>query len=264
MPNRFALIAVEGHHDQAFVGKVLKIFGLRAIANDLNALNPFWTPLLPVYPSGSLLHLRLTVPSVYEDDTLSVAVCTGSGTELRTKFPLTFTNYSQFKTATCALGVVADADSQNPGDVAKAYSAAFRPHFPSFPEQPGAVDVSAIRTGIYVVPDNQQQGVLEHLLIDCGHIAYPNHIRSATAYLGQLSEAEKSHWAPYDQEKALVATVASVLKPGKTNTVSITDNDWISPQTLHLIQPFVQFVSDLLNLPVPTAPHQGISGSALK
>jgi len=33
---------------------------------------------------------------------------------------------------------------------------------------------------------------------------------------------------------ALIASVASLLKPGKTNTASIADNLWVSEQTRHV------------------------------
>ncbi len=56
----------------------------------------------------------------------------------------------------------------------------------------------------------------------------------AKSYLANFSEEEQKSlkWKPFDLEKALVATVVSVLKPGKTNTVSIADNNWVSDKTL--------------------------------
>ena len=57
-------------------------------------------------------------------------------------------------------------------------------------------------------------------------------------------------WKPFDQEKALIATVTSVLKPGKTNQASISDNNWISLQTEQAVpelQNLKNFLRDLLN-----------------
>lgn len=54
----------------------------------------------------------------------------------------------------------------------------------------------------------------------------------AKSYISQFSEEEVKQigWKPFDKEKATVATIASILKPGKTNTASISDNAWVSTQ----------------------------------
>ena len=55
----------------------------------------------------------------------------------------------------------------------------------------------------------------------------------------------------FDDKKALIATVVSVLKPGKTNTVSINDNDWISHRTIEEVESLKQlqtFLMELLDL----------------
>jgi hypothetical protein len=107
------------------------------------------------------------------------------------------------------------------------------------------------RTGIYVLPDNQQQGVLDNLLCECGNVVYPEVMNCGLAYLNGLSEEHKNHWGPFDDKKALVATVVSVLKPGKTNTTSIADNNWVSEQTQQQVPAlanFIEFLSQLLEV----------------
>ena len=76
-----------------------------------------------------------------------------------------------------------------------------------------------------------------------------------TEYVDRFSEEERKKkplkWKPFDQEKAIIATVVSVLKPGKTNQTSISDNSWISSETesqIPAIQNLTNFFRDLLNL----------------
>ena len=49
---RYAIIGVEGPHDQAFVGKVLKLLGFKDFREELKGiesdLDPFWRKFIPV------------------------------------------------------------------------------------------------------------------------------------------------------------------------------------------------------------------------
>ena len=51
---KYAIIGVEGPHDQAFTGKVLKLLGLKDFGEELKGLesqlDPFWRKFIPVYP----------------------------------------------------------------------------------------------------------------------------------------------------------------------------------------------------------------------
>ncbi|MCM1983210.1 hypothetical protein QQ91_0010290 [Lyngbya confervoides BDU141951] len=109
--------------------------------------------------------------------------------------------------------------------------------------------------GVYILPNNSDQGVLDTLLCACGEVAYPVYMERAKSYISQFSEEEVRQigWKPFDKEKATVATIASILKPGKTNTVSIADNAWISTQTEQLVsslQNLTIFLRKLLSIKV--------------
>jgi hypothetical protein len=78
-------------------------------------------------------------------------------------------------------------------------------------------------------------------------------MEKASSYLNEFSESDRKSlkWKNFDPEKALVATVVSVLKPGKTNTTSIADNNWVSEQTQQQVPAlanFIQFLSELLEV----------------
>ena len=56
---------------------------------------------------------------------------------------------------------------------------------------------------------------------------------------------------PFGELMATIATVVSVFKPGKTNTVSISDNAWISSETQNQIpelRNLSNFLAQLLDL----------------
>ncbi|MFM7884213.1 MAG: DUF3226 domain-containing protein, partial [Microcystis panniformis] len=135
-----------------------------------------------------------------------------------------------------AFAIIADADKDNPAEVARKYHQGFREYFPDFPRvvaATGTIQENRPRVGLYILPNNVDQGVLDTLLCDCGKIAYPEYMNRAKAYIQEFSEEEISQigWKPFDKEKATIAAVASILKPGKTNTATISDDRWISEQT---------------------------------
>ena len=87
----------------------------------------------------------------------------------------------------------------------------------------------------------------------CGEVVCPAYMERAKNYISQFSneEIQEIGWKPFDRKKATLATIVSVLKPGKTNTVSISDNKWISPQTeleISEIQQLIVFLRKLLDL----------------
>ncbi len=247
--SRYAIIAVEGPHDQAFVAKMLMGLGFKEFSGKASDLDPFWDKFKPNYPKNGLLYARMDMPSILSSGDLSVAIYAAEGSGLKEKFPATFANNPPYREAVAAFGIVADSDQAHAATVAADYAAAYHPHFPAFPVQPGVVNPSKVRTGIFVLPDNSQQGVLESLVIPCGDLAYPKHMIAARDYLARFGPVETKHWKPFDHQKALVATVASVLRPGATNTVTIKRDEWLSSPASALVQPFVTFLKELLSLP---------------
>ena len=254
---KYAIIGVEGPHDQAFTGKVLKLLGFKDFREELKGLesqlDPFWRKFIPVYPKkGGILYNRLDMPSILFNDTISVAIYAGEGSNLVTNLDdILFAN-SEYQTNLAAFGIVADCDKSTPDRIVEPYANKFRSYFPNFPQSPGVEDTNSTRTGIYVLPNNQQQGVLDTLVCECGKIAYPDYMEKARSYLDKFSEEEKKilKLKNFDLDKALVATVVSVLKPGLTNTASIAQNDWVSKQTQKVpaLEKFIDFLRDLLEL----------------
>ncbi|QOV23380.1 DUF3226 domain-containing protein [Anabaenopsis elenkinii] len=252
MSRKYALIGVEGPHDLAFLSKVLKLLKFQAFDGKESNLDPFWAKFKPTYPKkGGNLYERLDMPAIYYTDNLSVAIYAGGGSNLGSRLLAILANHTPYKQEIVAFGIIADADQDSPNKIAQEYSGKFQVYFPQFPTVGGKVDTDYPRTGIYVLPDNIEQGVLENILHSCGHSAYPFHMEKAESYLAEFDAEHKLDWKPFDHHKALIATVVSVLKPGKTNTVSIKDNNWISEDTcsqVPALENFVEFIKQLLDI----------------
>lgn len=255
---RYAILAVEGQHDQAFVVKLLRRMGLNLYDGVAATLDRFWRPFVPTYPTKEgKLYARMDMPSIVFNHDIEVAVYCAEGSNLHSTFPATFVATPRFKTEVAAFGIIADSDDAAPAKVASDYADVFRQHFPNIPSAPGAVDTSAIRTGIFVLPDNANQGSLESLLLECADVVYPDLKAKARAYLdgidrtllnaGDLKDIRK----PFGENKAWAGCVSTVLKPGKTIQTSIQDNRWIEPRTQALpsVQRLADFLKELLNIP---------------
>ena len=256
MSRKYVLIGVEGNHDQAFISKILcELLGFSKFNGDESKLDIFWRKFIPTYPKGGNLYKRLDMPEILYNDSFSIAIYVGEGSNLIPNLSdkLSDMDYSEL----FAFGIIADADKNTPKKVVEDYHNGFKEYFPNFPttvSQSGAVIAGSPRLGIYILPDNSQQGVLDTLICDCGDLVYPEYMQRAREYIDKFSEEERKNkplkWKPFDKEKAIIATVASVLQPGATNTVTIKCDDWISPTTATIpaIQNLTKFLSDLLNL----------------
>lgn len=213
MNRRCVLIGVEGNHDQAFLGKILReLLGFSQFNRNELDLEPLWRKFVPVYPPKTgRLYLRLDMPSILYTDSLSVAIYAGEGSRLISNLStkLSDIDYSE---SLSAFGIIADADKYTPSQVAKMYHDGFQEFFPDFPnevDKSGVVTQSSPRSGLYVLPNNSDQGVLDTLLCACGEVVYPTYMERAKAYVNQFSNAEikKIGWKPFDREKATLATV---------------------------------------------------------
>lgn len=254
---KYALIAVEGNHDQALIEKVLrKIMGFKRFSGNAKDLDQFWKKFVPKYPpkkgtKEGKLYVRLDMPSILLKENLSVGIYAGEGSNVLSNLE------DQLSDMDCneffSFGIIADSDKNPPETVAKNYCSYLQKLFPKFPDTPGEVKQIGTRTGIFVVPNNEEQGVLETVLLKCGKVAYREYLQRANDYIDRFSEEEqkKLDWSRFDKEKAIIATVVSVLKPSKTNQTSISDNQWISSETAESVedlQKLVSFLEDLLGL----------------
>jgi hypothetical protein len=107
------------------------------------------------------------------------------------------------------------------------------------------------RLGAFVLPDNQSAGTLEDLLLECAQSSYPgllssarNHVTAALADETLTKDDAEDFLKPSGQNKAVVASIGGILRPGKAIQTSIQDNRWLDGAALQL--PRIKAVQDFL------------------
>jgi len=121
------LIGVEGNHDQAFLVKIMcKLLGFSK-CEEVSNLEPIWKKFIPKYPTPKTgtLYIRLDMPSILYTETLSVAIYAGGGSELIKNLTNKLADID-YKDQLSAFAIIADADKDNPAEVARKYHQGFR------------------------------------------------------------------------------------------------------------------------------------------
>ena len=126
---------------------------------------------------------------------------------------------------------------------------------------PGEIGDGPPVAGVYVLPDNESSGALEHLLLACAEKAYPTLLAGARAWIAGIDpddrdifiDANERKWIkkPSGKPKAIAACIASVLRPGRALQVSIQDNRWLHDDgalDLEIVRRFRQFVERIAGL----------------
>jgi hypothetical protein len=258
----FGYLVVEGQHDIAFVGELLKTFQFQRLPYK-NQVDKFWEKLIPTtFPNekGDLLK-RVHVPAFFETPTHSIAINTAEGdTKLVETLHETYTLLPHSEQVS-SYGIFLDADKKLlPQARHNILTSEIKRLLPlTFPLQPGKVTASKPFCGIYVLPDNQQLGTLEDILLECAEANYAGLKSTAQQYLdtvdlNALQKDDKEELRkPAGRKKAHIGSIASVLKPGKTIQVSIQDNRWLAGAALDLpmVKSVRNFLAQLLKLDVP-------------
>jgi len=251
LSQKYCFLAVEGPHDQAAITKLLQLSGLQRFDGTAKFLDPFWEGFVPKYPKGGNLYTRMDMPTILISQTHSVAIYWGEGSKLVQNLIDVVNNQKRYAQEIQAFGLIVDADVRQPDVVAKEKATALRAIFPTLSEVPGAIAPGSPRTGIYVLPDNKRLGVLDSTLVDCASIVYPDHKNGADQFLNGLNNKHTIHLNSFAREKAIVACIVSILRPGAANTPSILQDKWISEQTSNNNDIILlhRFIKDLLELP---------------
>ena len=251
----YAILTTEGIDDQAVLCSLLRFIGFEAVKDDIQDLDPFWQPLIPLPKKGSFhAYKNLLYPYFFTSGDYSVAIYQGRGDNLRQNLQDILQVNKSYVEDLFAFGVIIDADNNSPQDASRRYADALRGFFPSISALPGVITPASPRTGIYVWPDGQRTGTLETLLLECAVLAYPDHAAGALQFIDNLDSVHKERWRRSDREKALIASVVSILQPGKANHASFStlEDEWISQSTLTNVSGLEKlwiFVHNLLGLP---------------
>jgi hypothetical protein len=248
---KYGYLVVEGPHDIEFVARLLSRWDFRRVRNEPE-LDRFWEDLIPrTYPPSGDLLKRVPVPLFLKNDSHSLAVHTAIGD----------TRIAQTVEENAALidlghltgvGVILDSDSEQtpPQRYASVRSELAARGF-QLPEDAGTLADGRPRFGAFVLPDNASRGTLEDLLLECASVVYPHLLFSAQTHVKTadgdttLQPADRDDFdKPAGHNKAIVGSMASVLRPGKAVQVSIQDNRWLRDETLN--RPRIRAVQDFL------------------
>jgi hypothetical protein len=164
--------------------------------------------------------------------------------------------------ALTGVGIILDADSdKSPSDRYVTLRDGLRAKGFPFPDDPGVVSSTppTPRFGAFVLPDNQAQGTLEDLLLECGQLVYASLLATATIHVDTASQDQsllnedlEELRKPAGRIKAIVGSIASVLRPGRAVQVSIQDNRWLRDSAalaIPKVRAVQDFLANLLELP---------------
>ena len=224
----------EGPHDVEVIGRLLSPLGAKRVQN-FSELDLFWERMVPrTFPHEGDLLRRVPVPVFFQADKFSVAVKSAVGISAIPQ--VTRASLAALDDLPAALGIVVDADAHNALDCWQEITDKM-PEF-DFGNGPGQLGSGEPKSGVFVLPNNKDAGTLETILLKCGEQVYPGLIEGARAWICPLDPADRAIFVnkqegrdlakPAGKDKAVVAAVASVLRPGKSVQVSIQDNRWIS------------------------------------
>ncbi len=228
------LIITEGPHDQAAISRILLCNELTELTGSIEDLPHLWqSSLIPRYPSSGKLHERLSLPSIFKskDSVKTVAVRNAGGFDGIQKFKEVVNTQDLHKSLT-SFGIVIDLDRKEPAAVISGIRSSYQGLFPEFPDRLEVINDASVRCGVFAMPGNGSNGVLESLLESCAEHEFSCLATLANTYLDQAASICNSEFRNFDRSKAFVATVGSVLRPGSTNTVTIKHDKWITKETL--------------------------------
>lgn len=261
MSRQRSLLIVEGPHDCAVLGRLLRPLGLKLLQKE-ERVDPFWSPTIPrQFPVGGDLLARPPVPSFFQSDAHSVAVqVAGGDSGLAKRLALTLKTLPGWQKELGAVAICLDADEKTPEDRWRGLrSAAAAQSLPlSLAERPGQIEAGPPRVGGYVFPDNLSPGTLEDLLLSAGEVAYPTLLGSARDYVdridqGALTRADLEEFSKNaGKKKATLGAIASVLRPGKAVQNTIQDNRWLEGPSLDVpaIAHLRRFLHAVLDIPL--------------
>lgn len=256
---RYCYIVAEGPQDVEFLIGLLKFYHLKRV-RFLSSLDKFWETLIPKnYPIDDDLTKRVPVPYFVQNEQLSIAVHSAIGdTRIAQTIEesLNFIQPSQL----FSVGIFADADySKTPQErFNKLITKLSDIELPNFlpPSQIGQVNNHSPRCGIFIAPNNRDQGTLENILLECARINYSDLLNLSQTYIesidrNQLTKNDLEYFKkPAGEKKAIISSISSILRPGKALQVSLQDNRWIDEQTLQLesIKLIKNFLEQIIGL----------------
>jgi hypothetical protein len=270
MNDQHSYLLVEGPQDVLFVARILQQLGLR-IVERVADIPPKWRPFVaqPAHQRDQAQRQvgregvqlwQMFRPTCLLGDDRAVIIEPVNGN--RAKFGRTLRATKELidggLNGLAGVAMLPDADADALTSFRSAQGA-LRSAGLSAPEQESGILLGAPSTGIFVLPGGFDPGGLEDLLSDCADQVYPDLMRGARRFVGEIDPAAAGYAeedmrkirTPRGRLKAVVGCVSSVLKPGSTVQVSVRRDRWICEATLGTprVSALVRFLRLLCALP---------------
>lgn len=273
MPAKITFLLVEGPHDAEFMARLLKLRGFEQ-KKTVSTIPEIYQKLIPKdYPAKdengkeALLTDPHPVPRFYQngDQWLFILIGGGSKSAQTLAKALRAARIAGFSVD--AIGVILDQDQEATPNKARDHFITKFEQQQDLPAQldfkitPGTVNSGSPRLGLFVLPDNQNTGALEDLLLECGEKQYKALKDKALSFRDDAfanADLTKEDWASYGEpdgqkhlskkKKAWVSAMGAVLTPSFAIQNSIRDNRWLEDEALKLprIQSAQKFLDDLI------------------
>lgn len=231
-------LLVEGYDDVELIGGILRNKNIKRV-RDIKNLFDRWRPIIPKsYPYKGDLTKRIPAPAFFQNDDLSIAIhCSEGGPPNMAKtWRLTFIdNNPEIKELLIGIGIISDADN----NITSTFNL-IKTEFTGIlqlPDKCGEISSGVPKTGVFLFPDNLNNGTVEKILLKCAENTYPEILSRAQQYVLDVDKNvtgfdKTSLNKPAGKEKATVGCISNILKPGKAVQVSIQDNDWVCSHTI--------------------------------
>lgn len=261
-------IVVEGAHDASFLAHLLKKRGFSRLHMLLEVPEP-WVAMIPrKFPfDGDKLDRVMRFPEIFVQDEISVGIFTsGSDSQLikTLRDVLDGVGIDEF----AGVAIFIDIDDHEPATrfnklckriqaMNAAAATEKQPGYPIvIPTSVGMMEAGAPAVGVYMFPDNSSQGCLEDMLIQCAnanhlHLTRPSGtlIKYVDTKCARDLKELKDFRSGSGRKKALVGTIANLLRPGVSVAVSLAQTEWLSDDALKLdsVKKVDEFLENLLS-----------------
>lgn len=251
MSRRHCYLLVEGQQDVFFVGRLFEQIGLRWVGTP-DELPEEWQPLVDpelrqrdrvwrTRGRAGVPFWQMFKPACLVNDSHCIVIERVGGN--RAQFGRTLVATGDLidggLTSLFSAALLPDADEDSAASLASAQAALHAAGLP-VPDASEEIAAGSPRTGIFVLSGADGKGGLEELLIECAGAVYPALLEGAKSFVDSVT-VDSDAYSEQDMRemrtrqgpvKAVVGSMASVLKPGSTIQVSVLKDRWVCTQSM--------------------------------